>query len=116
MCQTRIPLLRRAARSKEDAMVRFVTLFSFTEKGIGKYSDTVGRAEAFTKEAQKAGVKVTAFYWTVGAFDGAVVVEAPDEQSVMALLLKLGSQGNVRTQTMRAFDRSEMESILAKAK
>lgn len=97
-------------------MVRFVSLFNFTEKGIAKFADTVSRAETFTKDAQKAGVKVTALYWTVGVHDGVVVLEAPDEQTAMALLLKLGANGYVRTQTLRAYDRTEMEPIVAKAK
>jgi uncharacterized protein with GYD domain len=105
-----------AARAKETLMVRFISLFNFTEKGIGKYADTVSRADAFIKDPQKAGVKVTAMYWMVGAYDGMVVLEAPDEQSATAMLLKLGANGYVRTQTLRAYDRSEMESILARAK
>ncbi|HSZ54163.1 MAG TPA: GYD domain-containing protein [Tepidisphaeraceae bacterium] len=97
-------------------MVRFASLFNFTEQGIRKYAETVSRADAFIKEAQKSGVKVTAMYWLVGAHDGLVVMEAPDEQTATATLLKLGSLGNVRTQTMRAYDRAEMEPIVAKAR
>ena len=55
-------------------------------------------------------------YWTAGAYDGALVLEAPDEQTAASLFTKLGSLGNVRTQSLRAFDRAEMESILAKAR
>jgi uncharacterized protein with GYD domain len=97
-------------------MVRFASLFNFTEQGIRKYAETVSRADAFIKEAQKSGVKVTAMYWLVGGHDGLVVMEAPDEQTATATLLKLGSLGNVRTQTMRAYDRAEMEPIVAKAR
>ena len=97
-------------------MVRFVSLFNFTEQGIRAYGETVARADKFTKEAQKAGAKVAALFWTVGAHDGLVVLEAPDEQTATALLLKLGAGGNVRTQTMRAYDRAEMEPIVAKTK
>jgi uncharacterized protein with GYD domain len=35
---------------------------------------------------------------------------------VSALSLKLGSLGNVKSQTMRAFERAEMERILDKIK
>jgi uncharacterized protein with GYD domain len=97
-------------------MVRFASLFNFTEQGVRKYADTVSRADAFIKDAQKAGVKVTALYWLVGAHDGLLLMEAPDEQTATAVLLKLSSLGNVRTQTLRAFDRAEMEAILGKAK
>jgi uncharacterized protein with GYD domain len=95
-------------------MVRFIVLFDFTQQGIAKVSDTLSRSEAFNKMAQKAGVSVKSQYWTLGGHDGAVVLEGPDEPAVMALLLKLGADGNVRTHSLRAFDRGEMEAILAK--
>ena len=97
-------------------MVRFISLFNFTEQGIRGYGETVARADKFTKDAQKSGAKVVALYWTVGIHDGLVILEAPDEQTGIALLLKLGAGGNVRTQTMRAYDRAEMEPIVAKTK
>src|SRR5690348_16906561 len=97
-------------------MVRYLALFNYTEQGIKRFAETVARAEAFTREAQNAGVKVVGLYWTVGPYDGAVVLEGPDEQTVTALLLKLGAAGNVRTQTLRAYDRREMEPIVAAAK
>ena len=46
-------------------------------------------------------------YWTVGAHDLVGFMEAPDAESLSALLLELGSAGNVRSTTMRAFDRDE---------
>jgi uncharacterized protein with GYD domain len=97
-------------------MVRFASLFNFTEQGLRKYPDTLSRADSFIKDAAKSGVKVTGLYWLVGAYDGLVLMEAPDEQAVTAVLLKLAALGNVHTQTMRAYDRAEMEGIIGKAK
>jgi uncharacterized protein with GYD domain len=97
-------------------MAKFLVLFNFTEQGAKNISETTSRAEAFHKMAQKVGASVQAQYWTVGAYDGALVLDAPDEQSAAALLTKLGTLGNVRTQTLRAFERAEMEAILAKAR
>ena len=51
-------------------------------------------------------------YWTVGPYDLVSVLEAPDEQSATAFLLELGSVGNVRSTTLRAYDREEMSGIL----
>ena len=51
-------------------------------------------------------------YWTVGPYDLVSVFEAPDEQSATAFLLELGSVGNVRSTTLRAYDREEMSGIL----
>jgi uncharacterized protein with GYD domain len=97
-------------------MVTYLALFNFTDQGIRNFSETMGRAEAFQKLAERAGAAVKAQYWTAGAYDGALLLEAPDEQTAVALLAKVGSLGNVRTQSLRAFDRNEMEAILAKAR
>jgi uncharacterized protein with GYD domain len=55
---------------------------------------------------------VTAQYWTLGAFDGMIVLEAPDEETATAALLHLGSLGGIRTQTARAYSPAEMQNIL----
>ena len=60
------------------------------------------------------GVKVKDIYWTLGAFDGAVVFDAPDDETATALMLSLAAQGNVQTQTARAFGAKEMDKILSK--
>jgi uncharacterized protein with GYD domain len=45
-----------------------------------------------------------------------LLVDAPDDETMTAFMLKVGSLGNVKTATMRAFGREEMEKILAKIK
>jgi uncharacterized protein with GYD domain len=93
-------------------MATFITTMHFTEQGIKSVRDSCERAAAFEATAKKMGVKVSGIYWTLGAFDGVIVCEAPDEQTATAALLHLGTLGNVRTQTARAFDAAEMQKIL----
>jgi uncharacterized protein with GYD domain len=93
-------------------MATFITTMHFTEQGIKAVRDTCERASAFKATAQKLGVKVTGIYWTLGAFDGVIVCEAPDEETATAALLHLGSLGNIRTQTARAYAAAEMQKIL----
>ena len=93
-------------------MATFITTLHFTEQGVKAARDTCDRAASFKAAARKMGVKVTGLYWTLGAFDGVLVCEAPDEATATALLLHLGAQGNVRTQTARAFDAAEMRKVL----
>jgi uncharacterized protein with GYD domain len=45
-----------------------------------------------------------------------VVFEAPDDETMSAFMLKIGSLGNVKSHTLRAFRRNEMEGILAEIK
>jgi uncharacterized protein with GYD domain len=43
-----------------------------------------------------------------------VVTEFPDDESATAALLQIGSLGNVRTNTMRAFTADEVDGIVSK--
>jgi uncharacterized protein with GYD domain len=97
-------------------MVTYVSLFKWTEQGVTKIADTVKRAEDFAAMAEKAGGRVKHQYWTVGDYDGVLVFEAPDDVTAIGLLAKLAKAGNVKTQTLRAFEAGEMKQILAKAK
>jgi uncharacterized protein with GYD domain len=95
-------------------MATFITTIKFTEKGIQGIQESPKRAAAFKATAKKMGVKVTGLYWTLGAFDGVILSEAPNDETVTAVMLSLASQGNVHTTTARAFGSTEMEKVAAK--
>ena len=97
-------------------MASYVCLIQFKDQGIRNIQDTVKRGDAATAEAKKLGMKIVEEYWTMGAYDGVVIIEAPDDETMSAFILKVGSLGNVKAQTLRAFRRNEMEGILAKIK
>jgi uncharacterized protein with GYD domain len=40
------------------------------------------------------------------------VIEAPDDQSVTAMMLELTAEGNIRTATLRAFDHDQIQAII----
>lgn len=97
-------------------MANYICLIRFTDQGIRNIKDTVKRGDAAVAEAEKMGMKIVEEFWTMGAYDAVVVVEAPDDQTISAFILKIGSLGNVTGQTLRAFRRNEMEKILANIK
>src|SRR4029077_11698942 len=97
-------------------MPSYVCLIQFKDQGIRNIQDTVKRGDAAMAEAQKMGMNIVEEYWTMGAYDGVVIMEAPDDETMSAFILKVGSLGNVKGQTLRAFRRNEMEAILAKIK
>ena len=97
-------------------MPSYVHLIQFKDQGIRNIKDTVKRSDAAIAEATKMGMKIVEEYWTMGAYDGVVIMEAPDDETMSAFILKVGSLGNVKGQTLRAFRRNEMEAILAKIK
>lgn len=95
-------------------MATYIVLTQFTEQGVRGIKETTKRADAVKDLARKFGVTAKEFYWTLGSYDVVVILDAPDDASVTALGLAIGALGNVRTQTMRAFSRDEMNGILAK--
>jgi uncharacterized protein with GYD domain len=94
-------------------MATYVVLASFTDQGIRNVKESPDRLAAFKAMAEKMGVTMKSALYTVGAYDMVNVVEGSDE-AVTAVLLKLGSLGNIRTQTLRAFSAEEMKAITAK--
>ena len=95
-------------------MPTYVTLASFTEQGVRNAKDTLKRAEACKEMAKKHGVTVTDIYWTQGRYDIVTITEASDDISATALSLSIGALGNIRTETLRAFSASDMETIIGK--
>src|SRR5207247_63345 len=97
-------------------MARYVSLIQFTDQGIRNVKDTIKRGEAAMAEAEKMGIKIIEEFWTMGAYDIVALFESPDDETMSAFLLKIGSMGNVKSQTLRAFRKQEMEGVLAKLK
>ncbi len=95
-------------------MPTYIMLAKFTEQGIRNIKDSPKREEAFRKVCEKLGARVKDVYRTMGRYDVAAIVDAPDELTMNAILYSLGSLGNVRTETLRAFTRQETDQALAK--
>lgn len=95
-------------------MGTYIALANFTDQGIRNIKDTTKRAEAVAEAAKKFGASMTHIFWTLGHHDMVVIMEAPNDESATALGLAIGAAGNVRTQTLKAFTRDEMNGILAR--
>ena len=95
-------------------MPTYVSLFKFTDQGIKNVKGTVDRVQQNRAAMEKVGGRLTAAYWTQGAYDLVAISEWPDEESAAAFGLHAGMAGNVRTETLRAFDEAAMKRILAK--
>lgn len=89
-------------------MATFITTIKYTEQGMKSIGETTKRAAALKAAGKKMGVKITDIYWTLGDHDGVLIFEAADDETATTLLLHLGSAGNVKTTTCRAFAAAEM--------
>jgi uncharacterized protein with GYD domain len=95
-------------------MATYIVLLNFTDQGIRNVKQSPERRKAAIAAAEKLGIKVKDDYWTLGAYDIVLIADAPNDEAIMAMALGAGSQGNIRTQTMRAFSADEINTILAK--
>ncbi|HXI83100.1 MAG TPA: GYD domain-containing protein [Verrucomicrobiae bacterium] len=97
-------------------MANYIALLQLTDQGIRNVKETTKRAASMTEMASRMGVKITDIFWTLGPYDGVIVAEAPDDETMTAFTLKSASFGNVKTLTLRAFRANEMDGILSKVK
>ncbi|MFM0171118.1 GYD domain-containing protein [Paraburkholderia sediminicola] len=95
-------------------MATYVVLAQFTDQGIRNIKNSPQRAGQAAELAKSFGCEMKEIYWTVGKYDIVTVIDAPDEQSFAAFGYALGSAGNVRTQTLRAFTKDECSAIIGK--
>lgn len=93
-------------------MVRYVSLLKFTEKGSAAIKDSTQRAESFNLALAGTGVEVVCQYWTMGAYDGVLILEADSERKILHYLSELSATGAVQPETLRAFDAEEFNRIV----
>ncbi|MGH8975120.1 MAG: GYD domain-containing protein [Acidimicrobiia bacterium] len=95
-------------------MANYVILINWTAQGIASGKDSLNRASKAAATLKKLGGRMKTIMWTIGPYDAVSLIEAPDDETVTAFCLAVGAEGNVRTTTMRAFDRNEMGAIFDK--
>jgi uncharacterized protein with GYD domain len=95
-------------------MPMYVALIDWTDQGVRSFKESVDRYEAAQGQLESLGVTFEDIYWTLGAHDIVAVIDAPDDETLAAGLLAVAAQGNIRTTTLRAFNKDEMRSVIGK--
>ena len=94
-------------------MPTFITLVNYTQQGVENMKESPARLDAVKQAFQAMGAELQAFYLVLGQYDAVVIGEAPDDETAALLSLAVGSQGSVRTETLRAFTEDEYRDIIA---
>ena len=94
-------------------MPTFICALSWTEQGIRSIKDAPKRAAAARELAKKVGVEIKQVFLTSGDDDLLLFVETPNGDNVAKFAMALGSQGNVRTRTVRAWTQAEFEKLVS---
>jgi uncharacterized protein with GYD domain len=94
-------------------METYIVLTNYTQQGVASIKDTPARIDEGRKAVEAAGGKVLDWYLTMGHYDVVFIIQVPNSKTAATLLLALGSQGNVHTETLRAFTEEEFRGIVA---
>jgi uncharacterized protein with GYD domain len=90
----------------------YLILWNFTDQGIKNVKESPKRADDFKSKLENAGGKLVDTYYTFGKYDGVSIVEVPNNEILMSCLLSIGSQGNARTVTLKAFTYADATKII----
>jgi uncharacterized protein with GYD domain len=93
-------------------MPTFISLIRLTQQGMENIKQSPARLQLAKKAFKAMGAKIKQSYVVMGQYDMVVIGEAPDDETAAKLSLAMGSQGMIRTETMRAFTEEEYRKIL----
>jgi uncharacterized protein with GYD domain len=94
-------------------MATYVSLLKYTQKGAETIKQVPARIEAARQAAKAVGAEIKQIYLVMGRYDVVVISEGPDDETAAKLALATAMQGNVQTETLRAFSEPEFRRIIA---
>ena len=93
-------------------MPTYISLLRYTEQGIKTIKESPARLDAARGLFKKLGAELKSFYLVTGQFDAIAIAEAPDDTVMAKIMLTIGSNGNIRTETTRAFTEEEYRKVI----
>ncbi len=94
-------------------MPTYISLLRYTQQGVQKIKEGPARIDAAKKAFKASGGELKQFFLVLGQYDAVLISEGPDDTTAAKLALAIGSQGNVRTETFRAFTEDEFRKLIA---
>ena len=95
-------------------MPHYISLMRWTTAGRAGLPAWRDRVEDGERLIEESGGKLVGVWVTLGQYDVVEVFEAPDDETALEIVTKLGAGGGEDTETLRAFTREEAEEIIRK--
>ena len=92
-------------------MPHYIVLVNFTDQGVQNMGSLRQDLASRDQQLAAAGFKVQR-YFTLGQYDIVAVVEAPDDEAMATMALRIGSAGDLRTTTLKAFTQDEFLDLI----
>ena len=93
-------------------MATYLIHAQWTDQGIRNVKESPKRLDLGRKKLKEMGGEMKAFYLTMGKYDSVAIVDVSDDETFARFILWLGSQGNLRTHTVKAFTEDEYRKIV----
>ncbi len=93
-------------------MAAYIMLTNWTEQGIRDVKASPGRLDAAKQLCKKHGAEIKQFFMTMGSYDMVVIIEAPGDDAIAKVALALGTGGNIRTTTLKAFNETDYRKLI----
>jgi uncharacterized protein with GYD domain len=95
-------------------MPTYIFLYKLTDQGIKNIKEMPQRMEKAIEASEAVGGKVLGVYSVLGEYDLVSIAEFPNDETVLSLALAFGSQGNVRSTTLKAVTKETFVEIVEK--
>ena len=93
-------------------MPTYIALLKYTQQGVSTVKNSPKRLDAGRKLFKKYGAEIKDTYLTMGRYDLVCIIDAPNDATLAQVILSLGSQGNVQSETLKAFSEAEFRKIV----
>ena len=92
-------------------MPTYIILGNYTDQGIRNIRESPQRLDAARQAIEAVGGSIQ-WFLTMGQYDFVIIGEAPSDEVYAAIVLAVGSQGNIRTTSLKAFPEPEYRRII----
>jgi uncharacterized protein with GYD domain len=93
-------------------MATYLVFINWTDQGIRSVKDSPKRLDGARKTIKEMGGELKTFYMTQGKYDAVLIIEMPNDEKLASFVLKIGTAGNVRTTTLRAYSEDDYRKII----
>lgn len=93
-------------------MSPYITLWNFTQQGVENVRENPERIDRIEELFAELGGELLAYYMLLGRYDTITISEFPDDETAAQAILAVGEQGNVSSETMKAFSRAASRDLI----
>lgn len=90
----------------------YITLWKYTRQGVENVRESPARIDQIEDMFEEMGGQLHEFYMLMGRYDTITISEFPDDDAAAQAVLAVAEQGNVSSETLKAFTREETRDLI----